>query len=512
MVHPPIPRLEDYSISATTGFLPDVPPLTALQDPYYGPWEAIISNLQALILSKKIRQEINRLPVLTTIRLENEAEWRRAYVILSFLSHSYIWGDKTPAEVGRHSVCTPLESITTDSIVRQTLPQAISIPYLAVSAKLEVPPVATYASLCLWNFRPIFQDDVFDDLSNIATLHTFTGALDESWFYLVSIAIEARGAAILPTMLDAIENAREGNIDQVVPSLQSFAERLGELTHLLSRMYENCDPHIFYTRIRPYLAGSKNMSQAGLPRGVKYLDGSGHEPFRHYSGGSNAQSSLIQAFDILLGVEHRPTGDRKFGPQSANIPSDSQAKSHNFILEMREYMPGPHRRFLEHLAKVSNIREFVEHHSSHGALTVAYDACLHMLRGFRDKHIQIVSRYIVLPAKEQRIVSGTAVPKIKSTSPPPIRMALQPPQTQSQGLVRTPKQQSDLRGTGGTALIPFLKQARDETGEPSISAWARRLLTNSRSSFSIRDTETVRIQGLAGQWLDSEDVGGICHW
>ncbi|KAK6329669.1 hypothetical protein TWF696_003542 [Orbilia brochopaga] len=491
MVHLPIPRLEDYSISATTGFLPDAPPLTALQDPYYGPWEAIISNLQALLLSKKIRQEVNKLPVLSTIRLEAEAEWRRAYVILSFLSHSYIWGDTTPAE---------------------TLPPAISIPYLAVSARLEVPPVATYAALCLWNFRPIFQVDVFDDLSNLATLHTFTGALDESWFYLVSIAIEARGAAILPAMLDAIENAREGNIDRVIPSLQSIAERLGELTHLLSRMYENCDPHIFYTRIRPYLAGSKNMSEAGLPRGVKYLDGSGNEPFRHYSGGSNAQSSLIQAFDILLGVEHRPTGDRKLGPQTAHTSSEYQAKSHNFILEMRKYMPGPHRRFLEHLAKVSNIRAFVEEHSSHGALTVAYDACLHMLRGFRDKHIQIVSRYIVLPAKEHRIANGTAMQKTKSTSPPSIRMALQSPPVQFQGLARTPQQQVDLRGTGGTALIPFLKQARDETGDPSIGAWARRLLTNSRNSFFSRDTETVKIQGLAGQWLDSEDVGGICHW
>ncbi|RJE16357.1 indoleamine 2,3-dioxygenase, partial [Aspergillus sclerotialis] len=37
-----------------------------------------------------------------------------------------------------------------------------------------------------------------------------------------------------------------------------------------------------------------------------------------------------------------------------------------------------------------------------------------------------------------------------------------------------------MRGTGGTALIPFLKQARDETGEPAIDAWARKLLMGGR--------------------------------
>ncbi|KAK6531557.1 hypothetical protein TWF281_008351 [Arthrobotrys megalospora] len=493
MVNLPLPKLEDYSISTRTGFLPDVPPLAALPDPYYAPWETTVSNLQPLLLSKKIRQVIDGLPVLSTDRLETEAEWRRAYLILSFLSHSYIWGDNAASEV---------------------LPAPISIPYLAVSKKLEVVPVATYAALCLWNFRPIFPDDSIDCLDNLATLHTFTGALDESWFYLVSVAIEARGATILPALLDAIHGARENNLDLVVSHLQFFAERLGELTHLLGRMYENCDPHIFYSRIRPYLAGSKNMAEAGLPQGVRYLDGSGDEPFRQYSGGSNAQSSLIQAFDILLGVEHRPTGDKKPEGPGPETPPQHGLKIHNFILEMRDYMPGPHRRFLEHLERVSNIQSYVKEHSSCGALTVAYDACLHMLRGFRDKHIQIVSRYIVLPAKEQR---GMAVERLATTRPKPsvaplgINLHLGY-RAQPKGLARTPNNRSDLRGTGGTALIPFLKQARDETGEPSIGVWARRLLTDSRIALPGREAESVRIQGLAGQWLDSEDVGGICHW
>jgi indoleamine 2,3-dioxygenase len=33
-----------------------------------------------------------------------------------------------------------------------------------------------------------------------------------------------------------------------------------------------------------------------------------------------------------------------------------------------------------------------------------------------------------------------------------------------------------LKGTGSTALIPSLEQARDETREPTIDSWARRMM------------------------------------
>lgn len=199
---------------------------------------------------------------------------------------------------------------------------------------MEVPPVASYAAVCLWNFRPLFYPDHLDHLDNLATIQTFTGSLDESWFYLVSVAIEARGATVLPHLLEAIRLAREDNVEAVTLRLQFFAERLADLTDLLGRMYESCDPYIFYTRIRPFLAGSKNMSEAGLPHGVKYEDGSGTEVYRQYSGGSNAQSSLIQAFDIVLGVEHRPTGDRQpILKDSLPRPvSQDRPTTHNFIL------------------------------------------------------------------------------------------------------------------------------------------------------------------------------------
>ena len=97
---PPIPTLQDYGISPSHGFLPMELPLDVLPDPYYGQWEAIASNLQALILSKRLRGVIDRLPILSTVHLQHPAEWRRAYSILSFMTHAYIWGGDRPEEVG----------------------------------------------------------------------------------------------------------------------------------------------------------------------------------------------------------------------------------------------------------------------------------------------------------------------------------------------------------------------------------------------------------------------------
>jgi indoleamine 2,3-dioxygenase len=99
-MRPPVPRLEDYGITKQYGFLPPELPAEKLQDPYYGKWEAVVSNLQALILSRRLRGVVKKLPVLSTAYLHDEAEWRRAYMMLAFMTHAYIWGDDMPEEVG----------------------------------------------------------------------------------------------------------------------------------------------------------------------------------------------------------------------------------------------------------------------------------------------------------------------------------------------------------------------------------------------------------------------------
>lgn len=143
---------------------------------------------------------------------------------------------------------------------------------------------------------------------DLTVLHTFTGSKDEAWFYLVSIAMEAQNAHIIPEMLHAFQAASKDDVSTVIASLRALKTCINDTGVLLERMHENCDPHIFYHHIRPFLAGSKNMGAAGLPSGVFYDDGAGNRQWRQYSGGSNAQSSLIQFLDITLGIQHHPEG------------------------------------------------------------------------------------------------------------------------------------------------------------------------------------------------------------
>lgn len=98
-MRPSLPRLEDYDLSPLHGFLPEEPPLELLPDAYYSKWETIVRNLQGLLLSRRLRGVVEVLPVLSAQRLRTEPEWRRAYSILAFISHAYIWGGDGPAEV-----------------------------------------------------------------------------------------------------------------------------------------------------------------------------------------------------------------------------------------------------------------------------------------------------------------------------------------------------------------------------------------------------------------------------
>ena len=95
---PPVPSLESYGLNPETGFLPAELPLTRLPEAY-AQWEFIIDNIHSLLLTKRLREAVSALPTLSTEHLHTEAEWRRAYVVLAFMLHAYVWGGARPAEV-----------------------------------------------------------------------------------------------------------------------------------------------------------------------------------------------------------------------------------------------------------------------------------------------------------------------------------------------------------------------------------------------------------------------------
>jgi indoleamine 2,3-dioxygenase len=354
----------------------------------------------------------------------------------------------------------------------QILPASISIPLLTVSHHLGIPPVASYACVNLWNFTSPSPN--LTDLDALQALHTFTGTPDESWFYMVSVAIEAQGAYIIPIMLDALHalsspsSTSPSALTTVTHALNEMTTCIHKLGILLDRMDEQCNPQTFYHRIRPFLAGSRNMAAAGLPRGVFYDEGNGKGEWKQLRGGSNGQSSLIQFLDVVLGVEHAAEGnadpDRPGGGRMGRGEA-GQGKEVSFHQEVRGYMPEPHRRFLEDVAArwPGGVRkalgEILAAGSGDGeggwseeqrAVQEAFRGVTKALAEFRNKHLQIVARYIIIPSRQPNGNRGlnlaTASSRLKASA---------------EGSM--PAGGGELRGTGGTALLPFLKQSRDET-------------------------------------------------
>jgi indoleamine 2,3-dioxygenase len=95
-------ELESFAVTRNA-FLPHNRPSKHLKDQYYEPWELVAQHLPQLIQEDRIRASVDALPVLSTDRLSSEAEWRRAYVILAFLTHAYVWGGDEPSQVSTNT-------------------------------------------------------------------------------------------------------------------------------------------------------------------------------------------------------------------------------------------------------------------------------------------------------------------------------------------------------------------------------------------------------------------------
>ncbi|KAF9981155.1 hypothetical protein BGZ75_007589 [Mortierella antarctica] len=507
-----LPILADYDISPVTGFLPAEEPLQILPDPYFAPWEETFQQFSSLLLASSLRQRANELPLLDASRLKTKAEQRRAYLILCMLSHAYVWG--------KHEQ------------VAESLPASLAVPWQTIADMLEIQPVLTHAAVVMWNWR-LLDKDRPRVLSNMDTLVTFSGSSDESWFYLVTTAIEATGAPVLDKILAAIQLVRDNNTAALIQELEAIRGIIEELVSLLRRMFEKCDPYVFYWKVRPYLAGWENMAVAGLPNGVRY-EGVDNGEYKKLAGGSAAQSSLIHALDIAFGVEHHPTGFRSkknteqtngatpvgvhsastngFMPapkvrnsynDASNVTSGAKpahgSNSNNFIQKMRFYMPGPHRNFLTQLKEVADIRKHVTDKASGDRtdpqvekLIMIFDECVHQIKVFRDVHIQMVTLYIVMPANRGPSVSHSGFgppphaqnsaevngkqdrePVVSSAKGFSKRSSILYPREVNfgapHGLAKKLEEGNDVvRGTGGTDLIPFLRQSRDETNDSKI--------------------------------------------
>lgn len=131
----------------------------------------------------------------------------------------------------------------------------------------------------------------------------------------------------------------------------------------------------------------------------------------YFSGATAAQSSPFHLFDLILGVSH----------------------SDNFLAEQQVYMPREHQLLLKDIASTGiTIKKFLDQNQDqewHSKLSSAFVQTIEALEEFRTYHIQIVTRYIV---------------------------------SQSASL-------KDEKGTGGSSLIPFLKQVRADSSQLKLN-------------------------------------------
>lgn len=371
-----------------------------------------------------------------------------------------------------------------------------------------------HPSIVLYNWRRLDLEAEIS-MENLSTLNNFFDGRDESWFYLITVEVEARGAeAIVPIMLsmDAIQRFQEEVViktikkrsgsgsyssspkskergssvdfsegddrylmyDEDVTEVGSASALVGELNfsrvapyvtrqlnivssaikkmcESLTNMREGCHPFIFYHRVRPFLSGWRHNPT--LPNGVIYR-GVFNNSRQQFYGGSAAQSTLLPFLDIALGISH------------------DSVKSKDFLQAMRDYMPVRHREFLVYLETVSCIRSFIMsaenenyiiYESSNKAnmkylvdLKTAYDECVESLQNFRTGHIALVAEYIISQQKKgvnKETLEGSAGGK----------------------------------GTGGTDLMKFLKPIRDKCSESLLSS-------THKETYSVEDnydTSTV---------------------
>ncbi len=333
----------EYLISPRHGFLPDSPPLARLPR-YYVAWDELAFNLPDIVTAGLIADEVNRLPLIHPDQLGSHLAYERAMMVLSFISHAYLNDPNEP---------------------RKILPEIVAVPWSKVAKRLDRPPVLSHASAVLHNWSLIYPDQPFS-LNNLAVLQRYRGGVDEAWFFLVTVMIEYQGARLINHTLRCYDTMVD-DLDQSLGLLDEIIQGVKDIIATLSRMVEQCDPHVFYNQTRPFLATLD---------GVVY-NGVSSEPQR-WVGGSAAQSSLIQMLDIAFGVKH------------------DEEQSRAFLILMRSYMPLQHRLFLEYLESIPSLISMAHHDHQLQKISEVHQELLN----FRDAHLKIFHRYIAAQSKK----------------------------------------------------------------------------------------------------------------
>jgi indoleamine 2,3-dioxygenase len=365
------------------GFLPNQDPVVRLPEAFFRNIERLGADLPRLVHERAFRTVSNEyLPAPrawdAALASLEDAELERLFVLLSYFASAYVHAPGLPAV--------------------ESLPAYLAVPLVRAAQMVERPPILSYASYCLHNWRRLDQKGPIA-LGNIALLQNFSlegdGKKDEDWFILVHVDIEARAGAALQGVRASGRAMTQDDASGLESLLETTAASLTAMNKTLNRMPEQCSPDVYFRKVRPYIFGFTDLVYEGC-----------FDKPQSYRGETGAQSSIVPTMLAALGIRHK----------------NSLLTQH--LKDMRNYMPRPHREFIE---EQRSVREFVERKSAAGdgqgrRLRDVYNECLQQLVAFRSRHFEYAVNYI-----EKKVANPIA--------------------------------------TGGTPYIPWLHQMIDETKE-----------------------------------------------
>lgn len=336
-----------------TGFLPldpieELHPAMAVSERL----ERLAKDLPAFVANKTVRQDlvdglrgINAIDMkdfIDCVRLLPE-QVERGMLLFSYFASSYI---HTPGEKSA-----------------KLLPKEIAKPLVDLSNVVGRPPILSYASYCLTNWRRIDYHKPIE-LGNLELLQNFTlseGRRDENWFILVHVDIEAKAAKAISVIRDLISFWLKGKDEEIPVMLNDFYAGLCGMYDTLCRMPEECSTDVYYSQVRPYIFSYEDIVYEDV-----------HERPVTYRGETGAQSSCIPAVQQALGIKHK----------------DSLLTKH--LADMRKYMPLEHRIWLDSVGRAVSFRD----HAVRLGLKDEYNKCVEKLIDFRSKHLQYAIDYI----------------------------------------------------------------------------------------------------------------------
>lgn len=104
----------------------------------------------------------------------------------------------------------------------------VAIPLHALAAVEQMPPLMTHASLVLHNWHRLDPKGPLC-ARNLACNSRFLGGQDETWFYTITVEIEARGGGIFGALLEVWNSAGGSGNTHIICACHCYQRKMNTL-------------------------------------------------------------------------------------------------------------------------------------------------------------------------------------------------------------------------------------------------------------------------------------------